>query len=182
MSKLKISKRFVKTHNTYLKPLPQNYYLHLWLVSPAPKDIVRNPPHPLLLVKIISECGSFTCWSWNQKSFMAGLEPWLHQDRGKVGLVYTAPSFMPLSHHPCPFPTEFFHPFSTLLLYIIQGSVCVSSYLLLILLRHRQDIQARHSGQKNLANSKTSGVLWLYCLDWENRGLWVSQWIKHSLF
>lgn len=29
MPELKICKRHVKTHNTYLKPLPQNYYLHL---------------------------------------------------------------------------------------------------------------------------------------------------------
>lgn len=34
----------MKTHNTYLKPLPQNYYLHLWLLSAwLPRDTMKMP-------------------------------------------------------------------------------------------------------------------------------------------
>ena len=44
MPELKIYKRHVKTHNIYLKPLPQNYYLHLWLLSALlPRDTMRTP-------------------------------------------------------------------------------------------------------------------------------------------
>lgn len=90
---LGVCKRHVKTHNTYLKPLPQNYHLHLWLLSALlPRDTMSNLHLPLQFpalhhVKIISKYVCFTCRSWNQKSCMAVLGTCLRRDKGEVRSV-----------------------------------------------------------------------------------------------
>ena len=151
MPKLKICKRHVKTHNTYLKPLPQNYYLHLWLLSALlPRDTMRTPCPTSISCSASRQDNLwvwlFTCRSWNRKSCGAVLEMWLHQDRGKVGAVVAAPCPVPLPTSLLPLLIErgLPLPFDSQLLCITQCSVCQHCLPLAFPLAGE-----RHLGQKN---------------------------------
>lgn len=160
MPELKICKRHVKTHNTYLKPLPQNYYLHLWLLSALlPRDTMRTPCPTSISCSASRQDNLwvwfFTCRSWDRKSCMAVLETWLQQDRGKVGAVVAAlcPVPLPTSLLPLLIERGLPLPFDSQLLGIIQCPACQHCLSLAFPLAGGGGgwvgRRGRHLGQKN---------------------------------
>lgn len=89
MPRVKIYKRHVKTYHAYLKSFPQNKLpLPLTCQLCDQKPWKEDLPTSYLIFLISLMWDDFSVkFSYILEVRPLGLEPWLHQDRSKVGLV-----------------------------------------------------------------------------------------------